>query len=129
MANISKEQREDRERKEADEILIRGDDTYLEIEAFKEYEFSWCIAFEMAKRDPELKSKVLRFIEFYKSHKALIDHIPEDRDFFSEADGYHKHRKSAGYLCLWLRLPPSGILAQAYRPLLYFRQRNCTEDG
>ncbi len=93
MANLSREAREDRELKEEAELFERTDDTYLEIEAFKEYEFSWCIAFEMAKRDPELKSKVTRFIKFYKSHEALIDFIPKDRDFFNEADGYRKHRR------------------------------------
>ena len=94
MANLSKEAREDREQKEADEILLRSDDAYIEIEQFKEYEFSWCIAFEMAKRNPRLIKDVKRFIRFYKDHKSQIDFIPHSIESFEEDFKYRIHRRA-----------------------------------
>jgi hypothetical protein len=47
LANLTKAQREDREKKEAQNIIKRGDRSYVEIEEFREYELSWAIAFEM----------------------------------------------------------------------------------
>ena len=94
MANLSKEAREDRQKKESAEIHKRSDTGYKEIEAFKDYEFSHCIAFEMAKRDPELVKSVHCFIKFYKKHSARISFIPKDRDFFKEAYGYRLHRRA-----------------------------------
>jgi hypothetical protein len=93
VANLSKEARLDRKRKEADEILLRSDDAYLEIEQFKEYEFSWCIAFEMAKRDPKLLKEVHRFIAFYKKQKEYITFIPFS-EAFEEAFEYRLHRRA-----------------------------------
>ncbi len=94
MANISKEAREDRAKKEAEEILKRTDEAYLEIEEFKEYEFSWCIAFEMAKRDLALLKDVHRFIRFYKKNKQYIDFIPFSLDSFENSFEYRIHRKA-----------------------------------
>lgn len=94
MANISKKAREDRAQKEADEILKRSDDDYLEIEQFKEYEFSWCIAFEMAKRDAELRKDTQRFIKFYKRHKIKIDFIPFSVETFEKDFNYRLHRRA-----------------------------------
>ena len=94
MANISREVRLDREQKEDDEILLRSDDAYLEIEQFKEYEFSWCIAFEMAKRDPGLLKDAHRFIRFYKNNKHYIDFIPFSLDTFENSFEYRIYRKA-----------------------------------
>ena len=94
MANISKEAREDRQRKEAEEILLRSDEAYLEIEQFKEYEFSWCIAFEMAKRDPMLLKDVSRFIRFYKKNNHYIDFIPFSLDTYENSFEYRIHRRA-----------------------------------
>ena len=94
MANLSKEAREDRQRKEDAEILLRSDEAYLEIEQFKEYEFSWCIAFEMAKRDPKLLKDVKRFIQFYKNHKSQIDFIPHSYESYEEDFEYRHHRRA-----------------------------------
>jgi hypothetical protein len=93
MANLSKEARLDRERKEADEILLRSHEAYCEIEQFKAYEFSWCIAFEMAKRDPKLLKEVRRFIAFCKKHKEHITFIPFS-EAFEEAFEYRLHRRA-----------------------------------
>ena len=73
MANLSKEARVDRSRKELEEILKRSDVAYQEIETFKDYEFSYCIAFEMAKRDSDTLRlftycKPCRFIKFILVH-------------------------------------------------------------
>ncbi len=94
MANLSKEARLDREKKEAAEILLRSDERYLEIEQFKEYEFSWCIAFEMAKRDPRLLKDVHRFIAFYKRFESYIDFVPFSIENFEEAFEYRLHRRA-----------------------------------
>ena len=94
MANISKELKEDRKQKEAAEILLRSDDAYLEIEQFKEYEFSWCIAFEMAKRDPELLKRSQHFIKFYKKHKEKITFIPFSLQTFETHPDYKHHRNA-----------------------------------
>ena len=55
MANLSKKAREDRRQKEEVQVHKRADTCYIEIEDFKSYQFSQCIAFEMATRNPELK--------------------------------------------------------------------------
>lgn len=94
MANLSKEARGDRQRKEEAEILLRSDEAYLEIEQFKDYEFSWCIAFEMAKRDPMLLNDTKRFIQFYQDHKSQIAFIPHSLESFEEAFEYRLHRKA-----------------------------------
>ena len=94
MANLSKEARLDRERKEAEEIIKRNDEAYLEIEQFKEYEFSWCIAFEMAKRDPKLLKEAHRFIAFYKRFKSYIDFIPLSWEEYEKAFEYRLHRRA-----------------------------------
>jgi len=94
MANLSKEAREDRAKKEADEILLRSDEQYLEIEKFKDYEFSWCIAFEMARRDPKLVREVERFIRFYRDHKEQIAFIPHDSETFERNFEYRLYRRA-----------------------------------
>ncbi len=94
MAIISKEAREDRSRKEAEEVLLRSATEYLEIEQFKEYEFSWCIAFEMAKRDPKLLKEAHRFIAFYKRFKSYIDFIPLSWEEYEKAFEYRLHRRA-----------------------------------
>ncbi len=101
MANISKEAREDRAQKEAEEILKRTDEEYLEIEAFKEYEFSWCIAFEMAKRDPDLVKDVQRFIKYYNRWKSYIDFIPFSLEAFEESFEYRVHRRAKTVFEYW----------------------------
>ncbi len=94
MANLSREAREDRKQKEAVEIMNRSDNEYLEIEQFKEYEFSWCIAFEMAKHNPELLREARRFIEFYKDHQDQIDFIPHSDRSFRKRFKYRLHRRA-----------------------------------
>lgn len=101
MANISRARREDRAKKEAEEILKRSDESYLEMETFKPYEFTYCIAFEMAKRDPELLKAVNRFILFYRRHKEKITFVPEDRGFFNEAFDFRTYRRAQGAFLYW----------------------------
>jgi len=109
MANLSKEARLDREKKETAEILLRSDDRYLEIEQFKEYEFSWCIAFEMAKRDPDLVEDVQRFIKYYNRWKSYIDFIPFSVETFEESFEYRVHRRAKAVFEYWY-----DYLAQKY---------------
>lgn len=101
MANLSKEAREDRKQKEASQLYKRSNTSYIEIEAFKEYEFSQCISFEMAIRNPKLKETIERFIDFYKRHKERIKFIPEDISFFEEAFGYRLHRRAQDVFIYW----------------------------
>ncbi len=97
MANISKEARESRGREKEIQALNRNDESYLEIEQFKEYEFSWCIAFEMAKRNPKLIKDTQRFVAFYKRYKSYIDFIPFSMETFEESDEYYFYRKAKRY--------------------------------
>ena len=94
MARLSKEAKAEREAKEKAEIVLRSDEAYLEIEAFKAYEFSWCIAFEMAKRNPTLLQDAKRFIRFYQNHKRRIAYIPHDHHTFEKAFAYRVHRRA-----------------------------------
>ena len=47
------------------ELPQRDDNIYKEIEAFNDYEFTNCIAFEMAIRNKEVKS-------FYQKQNCLV---------------------------------------------------------
>ena len=94
MEKISRDDRPDKEEMEADETLLRSDDDYLEIEQFKEYEFSWCIAFEMAKRNRDLLEDVNRFIKYYNRWKSYIDFISFSHDEFENSFEYRIHRKA-----------------------------------
>lgn len=79
--------------------IKRGDQCYREIEQFKDYELSNCIAYEMAIRNPEyirkvkiftkeiakinnkLMEKIPAFEEKYKREKNITTVLPTDREY------------------------------------------------
>jgi hypothetical protein len=74
----------------------RSDSIYKEIESFKDYEFTNCIAYEMAIRNDEVINKVKNFNSFnFEDFKKA--HIELKEDFFLNKEiifGLDYHKKS-----------------------------------
>ena len=54
----------------------RTDVIYKEIESFEDYEYTNCIAYEMAIRNDEVRKKIINFKSFkYKSFEDALDEL------------------------------------------------------
>ncbi len=54
-------------------ILDRKSNRYIEIEGFKSYELTQCIAYEMAIRNPKLKIQINNIVTYYNEIRNAID--------------------------------------------------------
>ncbi len=89
MANISTQKRQDIE--------------YTEIETFKNHELSYCIAFEMLKRDPLLLKNIDRFILFFQKNKERITLDSSNIDDFETSFEYRLHRRAQSIFVYWFK--------------------------
>ncbi|MDF1877005.1 hypothetical protein JHD47_04155 [Sulfurimonas sp. SAG-AH-194-L11] len=53
--------------------LLRSDDIYKEVEEFKDYELTQCIAYEMAIRNKDNLEEIDTIAEYYKDNKEAIN--------------------------------------------------------
>jgi len=64
----------------SNQIIKRDDAIYKEIEEFKDYELTQCIAYEMMIRNDEFKKDRLNIIEDVKPFMLKIDETEKERD-------------------------------------------------
>ena len=66
--------------------LNRSDKQYTDIEKFKKYELTYCIAYEMAIRNDEVINSVKSFVNNYIDYDRFLKEAIYDSDLFKKCD-------------------------------------------